>query len=214
MQLKINDKTYDVEIKRKLGNRNTYLRVKDDLKIYVTTNTFVTDKEIEKTIINNKNSIIKMIEKATNRVKRKEEFTYLGKVYDVIRTSSDGIALGENKVFVNKYIEPKEIDKWYKKEANTVFKERFDLCYKNFTRKIPYPSLTIRKMTTRWGVCNVKSKRVTLNLELIKWPIYCIDYVIMHEFSHLIHPNHSKDFWNLVEENCNNYKEIRKIMKD
>ena len=87
MQLKINDKTYDVEIKRKLGNRNTYLRVKDDLKIYVTTNTFVTDKEIEKTIINNKNSIIKMIEKATNRVKRKEEFTYLGKVYDVINLS-------------------------------------------------------------------------------------------------------------------------------
>ena len=69
-------------------------------------------------------------------------------------------------------------------------------------------------MTTRWGVCNTRDIRVTLNLELMKKPIYCLDYVIMHELSHLIYPNHSSDFWAVVEENCKEYKEIRKIMKD
>ena len=44
MRLKINDEIYDVDITKKLGNRNTYLRVKEDLKIYVTTNKFVSDK--------------------------------------------------------------------------------------------------------------------------------------------------------------------------
>ena len=69
-------------------------------------------------------------------------------------------------------------------------------------------------MSSRWGVCNVKSKNITLNSELIKRDIKYLDYVIVHELSHLIYANHSRSFWNLVEENCPNYKEIRKEMKE
>ena len=105
---------------------------------------------------------------------------------------------------------------WVFELVGNEYKERVHSgrCYKRFTKKIPYPTLTIRKMTTRWGVCNTRAKRVTLNLELMKKPIYCLDYVIMHELSHLIHPNHSKDFWALVEENCPEYKKIKKILKE
>lgn len=214
MQIKINDNIYDIEIIRKLSNKNTYLRVKKDLKIYVTTNTFVSNKEIESIILKNKDYIIKMIDKQKSKVKEEEYFYFLGKKYDVIRCSMDGISLGDAKVFVNKNIKEEDIDKWYKKEATTVFKEHLDLCYNSFTRNIPYPSLTIRKMTTRWGVCNTREKRVTLNLELMKKPLFCLDYVIMHELSHLIHANHSKEFWALVEENCKDYKKIKKYMKE
>lgn len=214
MQIELNGKVYDVVITKKIGNRNTYLRVKDDLKIYVNTNTFVSNKEIKKTIQDNESSIIRMIEKAERKAKKKEEFYFLGKKYDVVRTSGDGITLGEEKVFVNKNITLEEIDKWYKKEALKLFKEHLDICYNNFTKSIPYPTLTIRKMTTRWGVCNTKDKRVTLNLELMKKPIYCLDYVIMHELSHLIYANHSSSFWSLVEENCKDCKKIRRIMKE
>ena len=69
-------------------------------------------------------------------------------------------------------------------------------------------------MTSRWGVCNVKSKTVTLNLELIKYDLKYLDYVIVHELSHLIYANHSKDFWNVVSKYVPNYKKIRKEMKD
>ena len=69
-------------------------------------------------------------------------------------------------------------------------------------------------MTTRWGVCNIKLKTVTLNLELIKRDSKYLDYVIVHELSHLIHPNHSREFWNLVEENIGDYKKYRKEMKE
>ena len=68
-------------------------------------------------------------------------------------------------------------------------------------------------MTTRWGVCNTKSKTITLNLELIKRDTKYLDYVIVHELSHLIHANHSKEFWSLVEENCPDYKKIKNNMK-
>ena len=211
MMLKVNGKDYEVVITKKLGNRNTYIRVKEDLKIYVTTNTFVSNKEIENIILKSKDSVLKMIDKMEKRCEKKSGFNYLGKKYDVIYTSNPGIVLGEEKVFVNRDV---DLDKWYKKEASKLFQEHLDFCYNNFSRDIPYPTLTIRKMTTRWGVCNTKDKRVTLNLELMKKPIYCLDYVIMHELSHLIHPNHSKEFWLLVEENCKDYKKIKKILKE
>ena len=89
------------------------------------------------------------------------------------------------------------LDKFYKIEASRVFKERLDYIYKLFEEDISYPSLRIRKMTSKWGVCNITRKIVTLNLELIKLDIKYLDYVIVHELSHLIYPNHSKDFWNL-----------------
>ena len=69
-------------------------------------------------------------------------------------------------------------------------------------------------MSTRWGVCNTKLKVVTLNTELIRYDITKLDYVIVHELSHLVYPNHSKDFWTLVSKYCSDYKKIRKELKD
>ena len=95
-----------------------------------------------------------------------------------------------------------------------VFKEHLDYIYNRFTENVPYPNLVIRKMTTRWGVCNKKLEKVTLNSELIYKDIKCLDYVIVHELSHLIHGNHGKEFWALVEENKPDYKLIRKEMRE
>lgn len=211
MYFKIQDELYDVEIVKKFSTRNTYIRVKDDLTIYVTTNTFVSDREIEKLLKKSEKSIEKMI----NTKKKKEEydnnFYFLGKKYDIVYTNDGSITLGNGKVFLDKRI---DLDKWYKKEATRIFKERFNYNFNKFSRKIPYPSLTIRKMKTRWGVCNTRDYKVTLNLELIKKDISCLDYVINHELAHLIHANHSKYFWEVVEENYPRYKETRKVLKD
>ncbi len=214
MYVDINGQKYEVVVTKKMSTRNMYLRVKDDLKIYITTNTFTTNREIENFIRNNLDSVAKYINKMEKKTEKKEKFFFLGKEYDVVKISSSGITLGENKVFINKEYTNEDIEKWLKKESLDIFQTHLDNCYKVFTRKIPYPSLTIRKMTSRWGVCNTKTKRVTLNSELIRMPLFCLDYVIYHELSHLIYGNHSKDFWSLVEENCPEYKKIRKYMKE
>ena len=211
MQVNINDKLYNVEIIKKRTNRNTYIRVKEDLTIYVTTNSLISDRKIEKIINENISSIIKMIARQEKKSINKNYFWYLGKKYDVVYTSDKDLVLGSAKVFIPKGF---NIDKWYKKQASTLFLERLRFNYNIFSEKIPYPSLTIRKMTSRWGVCNTRLKRVTLNLELIKKDISCLDYVIMHELSHFIYHDHSKKFWTLVEENFKEYKLIRKMMKE
>ena len=211
MYININDEKVEVIISKKVGNKNTYLRIKEDLKLYVTTSFFMTDKKVKEIINENMDSIIRMYEKQEYKQNQKKNFYFLGKEYDVVRTNNKDIIFGEEKLFIPSNL---DIDKWLKKEASKLFQERLDYWYNNFDRKIPYPSLTIRKMTSRWGVCNSKLVRVTLNLELIKKDISCLDYVIVHELAHFIEMNHSSRFWNVVEANYPNYKKVRRIMKN
>jgi len=211
MKVQFNDKIYDVEIIKKKTTKNTYIRVKDDLTVMVTANWWTSDKEIEKIIIKNQSSIKRMINKEMGKQEKLKYFYYLGKQYDIVYTNNEGVSIGDERVFVNRNI---DLNKWYKKEAQTLFEARIKYWHTRFTRNIPYPDLTIRKMKSRWGVCNTKDKRITLNLELMKKQTECLDYVIVHELSHLVHANHSNKFWSIVEENYPNYKEIRKIIKE
>lgn len=211
MELQIDNNRYPVEIVRKKTNKNTYIRIKKEMKIQVTTNFFTSEKMITKLIKENIDKIRKML---INQEKKNENnigFFYLGKKYDIIYVEYCDIRLGENKVFLNKNL---DLDKWYKNQAKILFKEHLDKVYHKFSKKIPYPDLKIRKMTTRWGVCNTKTKTITLNLELIKRDTKYLDYVIVHELAHLIHANHSTKFWSLVEENMKDYKKYRKEMKE
>lgn len=211
MKVKVQDEEIEVVITKKRGNKNTYIRVKPDLKIYVTTNILTTNQYIAKLLEKNYSSIVKMVEKEKIKLKNNCNFHYLGVQYDVIYTEYCDISFGKGKVFLNKDF---DVDKWYKKQAKVLFLRHLDQVFQSFSRKIPYPSLRIRKMSTRWGVCNTKDKVITLNLELIKRDEKYLDYVIVHELSHLIHPNHSSAFWALVEENCKDFKKIRQEMKE
>ncbi len=211
MQLTYNDRDYDIVIDKKRGQKNTYIRVKKDLKVTVTTGILTSDRFIEKLIRDNYDRICKMIDFQEVKYKNNNGFFYLGKQYVLIHTNNESISFQGDKVYVGNDF---NIDNWYKKQAKKIFLERLDYNYDRFTRKIPYPKLRIRKMTSRWGVCNVRTHVITLNLELIKRDISYLDYVIIHEMSHLIHGDHSTAFWKLVEDNMPNYKKYREEMKE
>ena len=58
----------------------------------------------------------------------------------------------------------------------------------------------IKQMKTKWGTCNIKAKRIWINLELIKKPVYCIEYIVVHELTHLIEKNHNKRFKEIMDK--------------
>lgn len=208
MKYVIDEVEYNVNIIKK-NNKNTYIRIRNN-EIYITTNYFVTKSYIKQLLDNNYGTIKKMIEKENKKIEKYNNFYFLGKKYDVIYVNYNDIEISDNKIFVKS---EEYLNKWLKKQIEIIFKERLDYIYNLYVEKIPYPKLRIRKMKTRWGVCNRSNNTVTLNSELIKYGYEQIDYVIVHELSHFIHFDHSKNFWLQVSKYCKNYKEIRKSLK-
>ena len=211
MHVNIDGKNYEVIIEKK-NNKNTYLRVKEDLKIHISTSYLTPNFMIKKIINDNLEFIKKQIKKQSKKIEKQDKNYFLGKEINIVIIDIIKKAYLENDTLYVKDI--KDVDLWYKSEMKKIFKERLDYMYNNFSRNIPYPKLVIRKMSTRWGVCNTKLLKITLNSELIYKDIKCLDYVIVHELSHLIHGNHGKEFWALVEENKPDYKLIRKEMRE
>ncbi len=205
MKVEINNQLIDVFVIKK-RQKNTYLRVKED-GIYITTNYLTTNKYILNLLRENENKIIKMQEHLKKKQEYNQDFFYLGKKYNIVKSNLEDIVVGDSTILVKDEL---VLDKWLVKQARIIFKENLDEIYKIFPVEIPYPSLTIRKMKTRWGVCNTRIKKITLNLELIKKDKKYLDYVIVHELSHLVYPNHGSDFWHLVSLLVPNYKVLRK----
>ena len=211
MDFEFDNNVYEVIIEKK-NNKNLYIRVTDDLKIKVTCPYLYSKKMIKDIINNNSKSIIRMINSKIKENNRhiKDENKLLDKdinvIYkDVKKPLFDGLNL--------KIKDKNMLDKWYKEKALQLFQIYLDEAYDVFEEKIPYPKLKVRKMKTRWGVCNKRDNSITLNSNLIKYSLKEIDYVIVHELSHFVHFDHSKEFWKTVATYMPLYKESVKVLK-
>lgn len=195
----------------KKNNKNTYLKVKEDNTILITTNYLTSKHQIMKLIEDNQSFILRSLKRLEKKQERNDKFLLLGSEYNIIVMPNSKIEIVNNNIYTPSM---KKLELWLNKQMRDLFLKRLDYYYNLFEENIPYPSLRIRKMKTRWGVCNTKLKVITLNSELLKYDITKLDYVVVHELSHLIHPNHSKQFWLLVSKYCSNYKNIRKELRD
>lgn len=211
MEIELNGKSYQVNITYK-NNKNMYLRIKDDLTIQITAPKNIPISRITKFVETNINYINKTLhQKEEKKLKKQNKFEYLGTLYDICYTNKKDIELGSTRAFIGKNA---NIDNWYRKKAKEVFPQIYNHCYDNFEKTRFKPELKIRKMKGKWGVCNITSRTITINLELIKYKPKYLEYVIYHELCHLKHPNHSSNFWNEVEKYVPNYKQIKKEMKN
>lgn len=97
-----------------------------------------------------------------------------------------------------------------KNEAYNFVAQKID----NFNKiyKFRYNKISIRNQKTRWGSCSRKGN-LNFNYKIIKLPEPIAEYVIAHEICHLKEFNHSKNFWELVENYINDYKEARKELR-
>jgi predicted metal-dependent hydrolase len=136
-----------------------------------------------------------------------ETHLYLGRQYrlKVHEGSSEGVKLVGRFLHVWTFDRDKAdrieqlLDAWYREHAERVFRHRIRLCFEQCPSLIlpREPRLAIRRMTHRWGSCT-KAGNVLLNLDLVKVPTHCIDYVLVHELCHLQIHNHSPAFYRLL----------------
>ncbi len=146
-----------------------------------------------------------------------EDFKYLGCSYrlKVIESKKEKVKLqrGYLEIYVKNKNDLKRkqnlVYEWYHEKALFHF---FNILQEwNKIVKKDIKDIKIRQMKTRWGSCSPHKSYINLNIELIKKPRICIEYVIFHELVHLIWPNHSKEFYNYLSLYMSDWKE-RKIL--
>lgn len=92
------------------------------------------------------------------------------------------------------------MQRWYLDHARDVFTRRMqELVQRAALLRLSHvPPLTVRRLLKRWGSCSAEG-RILLNVDAVKLPAGCVDYLILHELCHLKVPNHSKAFWRLLD---------------
>ena len=146
----------------------------------------------------------------------KESHYYLGKRYLLKVTEHNSapiVKLKHNTIEL--YIRPetdtakrKEIlDEWYRAKL----KEMIPLLITKWGKvmSVEVKEFGIKKMKTKWGTCNIEAQRIWLNLELAKKPSNCLEYIVIHEMTHLIERNHNTRFVALMNQFMPNWKEVK-----
>jgi predicted metal-dependent hydrolase len=173
--------------------------------------------------------IVKIWKKLDARPTRQQQdygrggvFMYLGETYRLELTTGvrhslilhDGLLLLMTPEIPSEGTVRTIIDRWYRKQAQLIVKERSVECHRLMRAEgIPLPPITIRSMTTRWGSYSYATRRISLNLNLIKMPLSCLDYVIIHELCHIKVRHHGPDFWQMVSRYCPDYLSERRQLK-
>ena len=230
-KIRLRGKDYEYTLERK-SVKNINLRIKPGEIIYVSANKRVNINVIEGFIKSKEDFIlsafknferIELITENNSEIDYNtgDEISYFGKKLSlkVVESNKESVKASGEKI----YIFVKDIDDRNKKEnllkkwelslAKEVFTKMVELRYPEFkSMGVVYPDISIRRMTSRWGSCKPNGSKITLNLELLHKPKECLEYVVVHELAHFIHPNHSKEFWNLVASKMPDYKMRREIL--
>ena len=210
--------------------KNLNLHVRKDGSVYVSANATVPEEKIDEFLIS-KGSFIR---NAQNKFKEQEQYKALPKQYvsgetfyvqgralrlKVTQATRDKIYSDGVYLFLGvkdqRDTTKKErmVKRFLDKQCKAVFSEIVEELYPVFQKYgVAPPILRIRNMDTRWGSCLPGKGIITLNKRLLEAPRNCIEYVVMHEFCHFIHPNHSKHFYDFLAMLMPDWKERKKVL--
>jgi predicted metal-dependent hydrolase len=105
------------------------------------------------------------------------------------------------------------MDRWYRSHAEPIFRDHLEGCLAQApSLRSGLLQLRIRPMKRRWGSCSTAGI-ITLNTELIKAPLHCIEYVIMHELCHLRVHDHSPAFYRLLGRYMPDWRKRKERLK-
>lgn len=212
--------------------KNINLRIRSDATVAVSANDKIPLEVIERFVLKNAAWIINtqssMEKKAAvdnhHAFISGEIIHYLGDPYRLEVMPSEGkeeLHITGDKILL-KVKDPADYQRkehlyhcWCKEEAQKVFTRSLENIYPLVASyKIDKPSITIRKMKTRWGSCSSNKGKITLNSELLRMPQACIDYVVLHELAHFRHKKHDWNFYNFLSSLMPGWQQHRKSLKN
>ncbi len=104
------------------------------------------------------------------------------------------------------------LTEWYRTELKRNLEIVSKKCEQN--TGIKADEYRVKNMKTKWGTCNIESRRIWINLQLIKKPLECLEYVVTHELVHLIERNHTNRFSELVDGFYPGWRQAKKKLSE
>lgn len=164
--------------------KNINLRVKANGSVHVSANCFQSERRIEGFLQSNAESILSSIDKFSMARVNASAITVLSR-------DQEG-KLAEEKILP--------------------FVEQYYPVFSRFAHNQP-PEIKYRRMKSSWGSCRPTERILTFNTRLAYVPDRCVEYVVVHEYAHFVHANHSRDFYNTVASVLPDWKERRKTIR-
>ncbi|MBF0399008.1 MAG: M48 family metallopeptidase [Desulfobacterales bacterium] len=150
--------------------------------------------------------------------KHRESHYFQGKRYllNIIEADAPPKIILKNKTYIDLYIRPETptvkrheiMNEWYRHQ----FKDQIPEIIEKWENKLKVKinGWQVKIMKTKWGSCNIEKKRILLNLELAKKPLYCLEYVIVHEMIHLLERHHNEKFLYHMDTFLPNWKQLKR----
>ena len=213
----------DCEIKRS-RRKTVALYVFPDNRVEIRVPWLYNINNVESFLVKHSRWLFKRLDSKNDNVITQKRFVdgelhyFLGKQYpiNINISSKNSIVFQDNVIRISTKspdLVESLLDRWYLEQAKRVFQEIAIPLVKQMEKYNVAPtSFSIRKMKTRWGSCSRKGS-ISLNLHLIKLPEQCIKEVILHELCHLVHFNHSKEFYALMTAEMPDWKVWKKGLR-
>ena len=222
----LGDRELFYELSRK-PVKNINLRVHSDLRITVSANKSVSIERINDFILSKADWILSALDKFESKREKllnTDDFFYLWgeklklTVTEAVRNS---ITSNENEVIITlkclSDVNAKNtlINEFYKSECKqkitSICEKVYRICK---ISGLQFPDIKFRNMKSRWGSCNTQKKILTFNTALARLPLACAEYVVFHEFTHFLHPDHSKAFYTQLEAYMPNWKDCKRLLNE
>lgn len=148
-----------------------------------------------------------------------EKHRFFGSQYILKIKDHDGagfVKLDHAKIFINVRkastikLRQKVLEDWYRAQLKDLIPKYIAFYEKKML--VSVKEFGVKKMKTRWGTCNPSAKRIWLNLELAKYPLKCLEYIVVHEMVHLLEANHSKRFYAHMDNFMADWKEWQSLL--
>lgn len=217
----INNEVYKVIITKKKIKR-LIIKITPKLEIIVSSPSKLTNTEVLSKVYDNSTWLTKRIEKIKSIYKEYGvEDYYNGKIIYLLGKKFPFI---QNENLKNSLLFMDDIYYYngsYKKSRELIYDKHLTVVTQLFNELVlPFkskiktnPTLRYSSMRTMWGNCNYNSNTITLNKKLVCLSFDKIKYIIIHELTHLLFPNHSKKFYDYIEKIIPNYKQIEAELK-
>ena len=204
------------------------LQIAGDGELIVRAPKHLKEEEIKKFLLEKKNWILTHLDKSVRRKQNQiamkwidnKAFTIYGEEFClsivIDKNSKEIIQLKDNILQIITADESEKNIKeavafWFKKACKGVLIKR--TAYYANKMNLSYGKITLKDQKTCWGSCS-GNRNLNFNWKLLLMPPSILDYVVVHELAHLIHMNHSADFWAVVGSIVPDYKECRKWLKE